>query len=361
MACEVNISLGDRSYPIEVGSGVLNGLSRTLQGMTGVVVTDAHVDAFYGVSIMDLLGEGWTKIVLPPGEPTKSAAQWATLLEQIAKTRLDRNGVLMALGGGVVGDLTGFAAASYMRGIRFIQVPTSLLAMVDSSVGGKTGINLTAGKNLAGAFYQPIAVMADIDTLQTLPPREFAAGMAEVVKYGIALDAEFFDWLEQQTSAIQAAETGVLEEMVARCCRIKADVVSRDEREGGVRALLNYGHTMGHAIEKVTGFSSVLHGEAVAMGMAYALELAVAVRTFPEADAQRAIALLQTFDLPVTPISGLEWDALSLAMAVDKKADRGCVRFVLGDTLGHSDLPAVIPETDLLAAWERWCSHGVSE
>jgi len=359
MACEVNISLGERSYPIKVGSGVIKGLSDLLSNETGVIVTDTHVDAFYGAPIMDSLGAGWSKIVLPPGEPTKSATQWSALLEQIAQTRLDRKGVLVALGGGVIGDLTGFTAASYMRGIRFVQVPTSLLAMVDSSVGGKTGINLAAGKNLAGAFYQPIAVLADTDTLATLPAREFAAGMAEVIKYGIALDAEFFHWLEQQTAAIQAKDPAVLEQMVARCCQIKADVVSRDERESGVRALLNYGHTMGHAIEKVTGFSSVLHGEAVAMGMAYALDLAVAVRAFPEADARRSLALLQTFDLPVTPVPGLEWAALSAAMAGDKKAAQGCVRFVLGDTLGCSDLPVVISETDLLAAWERWCSHGI--
>lgn len=361
MACEVNISLGDRSYPITVGSGVLNGLSPLLQGEAGLVVTDAHVDAFYGVPVMDLLGEGWNKIVLPPGESTKSATQWAALLEQIAQTRLDRKGVLVALGGGVIGDLTGFAAATYMRGIRFVQVPTSLLAMVDSSVGGKTGINLAAGKNLAGAFYQPTAVLADPDTLATLPEREFAAGMAEVVKYGMALDADFFDWLEQHTAAIRAKEAPALEQMVVRCCRIKADVVSRDEREGGVRALLNYGHTMGHALEKVTGFSSVLHGEAVAMGMAYALELAVATRSFPEVEARRSRALLQAFDLPVAPVPGLDWSALVAAMAVDKKAARGSVRFVLGEQLGQSDLPAVIPEPELKAAWERWCSNGIGE
>jgi len=361
MACEIKISLGDRSYPIKVGSGVLPGLSSVLSGACGLVVTDSHVDAFYGAQVMDLLGEGWSKIVLPPGESSKSVTQWAELLEQIAATRLDRKGVLVALGGGVVGDLTGFAAASYMRGIRFVQVPTSLLAMVDSSVGGKTGINLAAGKNLVGAFHQPIAVLADLDTLATLPVREFAAGMAEVVKYGVALDADFFVWLEQLASAIQARDATVLEEMVVRCCQIKADVVSRDERESGVRAVLNYGHTMGHAIEKVTGFSSVLHGEAVAMGMAYALEVAAATRAFPVEDIRRVVALLQAFDLPVAPVSGLDWEALSAAMAVDKKAEKGCVRFVLGENLGESDLPAVIPETELRAAWERWCAHGIGE
>lgn len=361
MACEVKIALGERSYPIWVGAGALDRLSVALQGFRGVVVTDSHVDACHGARVMERLGAGWHKIVLPPGESTKSAVGWADLLERIAALRVDRRGVLLALGGGVVGDLTGFAAASYMRGIRFVQVPTSLLAMVDSSVGGKTGINLAAGKNLVGAFHQPLAVFADTEVLATLPGREFAAGMAEVIKYGVALDADFFAWLENNAAAIRAREPAALERMIARCCEIKADVVSKDEREGGLRALLNYGHTLGHAIEKVTGFAGVLHGEAVAMGMAYALELAVARRGFPPAEARRAVELLRTFDLPVVPGSGLAWNALLAAMAVDKKATEGRVRFVLGDRLGRSDLPVAVPETELQAAWEGWCRHVVGE
>lgn len=361
MACEVNISLGDRSYPIWVGAGVLERLVGAMQGLGGLVVTDAHVDACHGARVMEFLGAGWGKIVLPPGESTKSAARWSELLEQIAMARLDRKGVLIALGGGVVGDLTGFAAASYMRGIRFVQVPTSLLAMVDSSVGGKTGINLAAGKNLAGAFHQPMAVFADTDTLATLLAREFAAGMAEVVKYGVALDAECFAWLERHVVEIQARAPAVLEEMVARCCRIKAEVVSKDEREGGPRALLNFGHTMGHAIEKATGFSGVLHGEGVAMGMAYALELSMALRAFPVAEARRAVALMQAFGLPVRPAPGLNWEALRAAMGVDKKAAGGRVRFVLSGGLGQSDLPVAVPEPELQAAWERWCAHVIGE
>jgi 3-dehydroquinate synthase len=361
MACEVNISLGERSYPIWVGAGVLNRLSAVLQGLHGLVVTDAHVDPFHGARVMALLGAGWGKIVLPPGESTKSATRWAELLEQVAATRLDRSGVLVALGGGVVGDLTGFVAASYMRGVRFVQVPTSLLAMVDSSVGGKTGINLAAGKNLAGAFHQPLAVFADTDTLATLPTREFTAGMAEVVKYGVALDADFFGWLEKNVAAIQAREPAVLERMVARCCQIKADVVSQDEREAGLRALLNFGHTLGHAIEKVTDFSGVLHGEGVAIGMAYALELSVKLRGFPAADAKRAMALLRAFGLPVRPASGLAWDALRDAMGVDKKATGGRVRFVLSEKLGQGDLPVAVAEPELQAAWERWCRHVIGE
>ena len=361
MACEVKISLGDRSYPIWVGSGVLARLPEVVRGCTGRVVTDLHVDAHYGAKVVGLLGTGWDRIVLPPGEGSKSASRWADVLERLAEARVDRKGVVIALGGGVVGDLAGFAAAAYMRGIRFVQVPTSLLAMVDSSVGGKTGINLHAGKNLAGAFHQPLAVLADTDTLATLPPREFAAGMAEVVKYGVSLDAEFFGWLEKHTAAIRAREPAALERMVARCCEIKADVVSKDEREGGLRAVLNYGHTLGHAIEKVTGYAAVLHGEAVALGMAYALELAQAVRGFPAADARRALALLQAFGLPVAPRRDWAWPALRAAMGIDKKAAGGQVRFVLGGKLGVTDLPAAVPETELAAAWERWCSHVVGQ
>jgi len=283
------------------------------------------------------------------------------LLEQIAATRLDRQGVLVALGGGVVGDLAGFAAATYMRGIRFVQVPTSLLAMVDSSVGGKTGINLAAGKNLAGVFHQPMAVVAELATLKTLPAREFAAGLAEVVKYGISLDAGFFDWLEANAGAIRAQEPAVLERLVARCCELKADVVSKDEREGGLRAVLNFGHTLGHAIENITGYSGVLHGEGVALGMAYALELSSALCGFPEPETRRALALLQTFGLPVAPSPDWSWEALRSAMGVDKKAAGGQVRLVLSAQLGQSNLPVAVPEAELRAAWERWCAHVIGE
>ena len=355
--------MGDRSYPIAVGSGVLERLPAALRGLRGLVVTDAHVDAFHGARVMDLLGTDWGKIVVPPGEATKSAAAWADLLERIAAAKLDRQGVLVALGGGVVGDLVGFAAASYMRGIRFVQVPTSLLAMVDSSVGGKTGINLAAGKNLVGAFHQPIGVFADMDVLATLPAREFAAGMAEVVKYGVALDAEFFGWLEQNAAAIQAREPAALERMVARCCELKADVVSRDEREGGLRAVLNFGHTLGHAIEKVTGFANVLHGEAVALGMPFALAWSMAAKGFDPKDGGRVLKLLDRFGLnnSVLKPKNLDWRALRDAMGRDKKAQGGAVRFVLCDRLGHGGLPEEIPAADLDELLKGWCRDVVRE
>ena len=357
MACEVNIALGERSYPIGIGSGVLEHLPDIVKGMRGVVITDRHVEAFYGARVDRLLKGEWPRISLPPGEGTKSATRWSEVMEELAQRRLDRRSVLVALGGGVVGDLAGFAAATYMRGIRFVQVPTSLLAMVDSSVGGKTGINLAAGKNLAGAFHQPMAVLADTDLLATLPAREFAAGMAEVVKYGVALDGEFFGWLEGNLPAIQARDPEAMERMVARCCQIKADVVSRDERESGLRAVLNFGHTMGHALEAASGYTAILHGEGVAMGMVFALELSVGLRGFPRGEANRVVALLEALGLPVAPPSGLSWESLRSAMGVDKKAEGRQVRFVLSRRIGQSDLPEAVPEPALAAAGERWCAH----
>ena len=355
--------MGDRSYSIWTGAGVLARLPGAVKGLHGLLVTDSHVEACHGARVLGLLGAGWGKIVLPPGEATKSAARWADLLEQIAAARLDRQGVLVALGGGVVGDLAGFAAATYMRGIRFIQVPTSLLAMVDSSVGGKTGINLAAGKNLAGAFHQPLAVFADTDTLATLPPREFAAGMAEVVKYGVALDAEFFGWLEQNADAIQRREPAALEKMVARCCAIKADVVAQDEREAGARAVLNFGHTLGHALEKATGYSGLLHGEAVALGMPFALAWSIEAKGFSPKDAGRVIFLLHKFGLNTARLKppGLDWRELRAAMERDKKSAGRAVRFVLCDRLGHCGLPEPIPPEDLDELLKGWCQDVVRQ
>lgn len=363
MACEVDISLGDRSYSIQVGAGILDQLPAVLQGHSGMVVTDEHVEACHGSRIMALLPKGWGEIVLPAGETTKSAGHWSNLLEQLATAGLDRQSVLVALGGGVVGDLTGFAAASYMRGIRFVQVPTSLLAMVDSSVGGKTGINLTAGKNLAGAFHQPMGVVADTETLATLPSREFAAGMAEVVKYGVALDAGFFAWLEQNATAIRDRDSAALEQMVACCCRIKAAVVAKDEREKGLRAVLNFGHTLGHAIEQVTGYAQVLHGEAVALGMEFALALSGKLKGFSGQDISRVQALLQQFELNPAELkpAGLEGCALRSAMGKDKKSKAGAVRFVLCDRLGQCGLPEPVPARFLDDLLKGWCENVIGE
>ncbi|NLD89802.1 MAG: 3-dehydroquinate synthase [Lentisphaerae bacterium] len=359
----VDIRLGARSYTIRVGTGMLDCLSEVLHGRRGLVVTDSNVDRLYGAPVMLRLGPEWGKVVLPAGEATKSAPHWSGLLEQMAQAGLDRQGVLVALGGGVVGDLTGFAAASYMRGIGFVQAPTTLLAMVDSSVGGKTGINLAAGKNLAGAFHQPLAVLADTNTLATLPGREFAAGMAEVVKYAVALDAEFFGWLEQNADAIQRREPAALEKMVVRCCEIKAGVVAQDEREAGRRAVLNFGHTLGHALEKATGYSGLLHGEAVALGMPFALACSIEAKGFSPKVAGRVVALLHKFGLNIARLKppGLDWRELRAAMERDKKAAAGAIRFVLCDRLGHCGLPEVIPPEDLDALLKGWCQDVVGQ
>ena len=354
MAREVQISLGERSYPIVIGAGALARLPETLRGRRGLVITDANVDVCHGGRVMDLLGGDWGKWVVAAGEMSKSAAVWADLLEKIAAARLDRQRCAGGAGRGRGGDLTGFAAAAYMRGIGFVQAPTSLLAMVDSSVGGKTGINLAAGKNLAGAFHQPLAVVADLDTLATLPAREFAAGMAEVVKYGVALDAAFLTgWAAR--GAIEARESAALEQLVARSCEIKADIVARDEREG-LRAVLNFGHTLGTRLRKSRALAVCCMGRPCALGMVYALELAVELRAL-RLPMPGARALLRRLGLPVAPAKDWAWPELLAAMGLDKKW-RGQVRMVLSEQLGHSDLPVAVPVAALTAAWERWCAHG---
>ena len=243
--------------------------------------------------------------------------------------------------------LTGFAAASWLRGIRFVQVPTSLLAMVDSSVGGKTGINIPEGKNLVGAFHQPELVLMDLDTLKTLPERELAAGMAEVVKYGVIWDAELFRKLEQGSS--------VDAELIARCCEIKAEVVGKDERESGLRGILNFGHTAAHAIENVAGYGEFLHGEAVAIGMVYAVHLSVALKDLPAEEASRIEKLLSRLSLPIG-VAGLEWKEIRAAMTVDKKTVGGLLKFVLADRIGHAEVGCEVPEKLLEEVW-----HGISQ
>ena len=341
MAREVQISLGERSYPIAVGAGVLARLPAALRGLRGMVVTDAHVAACHGARVMELLGAGWGQIVVPPGEATKSAAAWADLLERLAAANLDRRSVLVALGGGVVGDLTGFAAAAYMRGIRFVQIPTSLLAMVDSSVGGKTGINLKAGKNLVGAFHQPRAVFIATGLLGTLPPREFAAGMAEVIKYGLLGDFAFFEWLETNGPAVLAGDPDALAYAVARSVEMKAEIVEADEKEAGRRALLNLGHTFGHALEAETGYGeALLHGEAVAAGSAIAFRFSAAQGLCSAQDAQRAETAIAAAGLPtrLDQVGSGAFDARKLVrhMAQDKKAEGGRLTFILARALGDA-------------------------
>jgi 3-dehydroquinate synthase len=314
-----------------------------------MVVSDENVAPLYADCVVRSLEKAGFEValeVLPAGEPTKCHDQLIRLYSKAAELKLDRTCFVVALGGGVIGDLTGFAAASWLRGIRLVQVPTTLLSMVDSSVGGKTGINIEEGKNLVGAFHQPELVLIDLNTLQTLPERERAAGMAEVVKYGVIWDEELFQTLEKSDLSILN-----LGGVVARCCEIKAEVVRQDERESGLRGILNFGHTLGHAIENVAGYGEFLHGEAVAVGMVYAAHLSVKMKGLSVNESARVENLLAGLHLPVKGLS-LEWADLRTAMAVDKKTVGGLPKFVLTDRLGHVEFGCEVPEKLMEEVWD---------
>lgn len=335
------VRLGERSYPIEIGAGRLRHLGsrcrRLRLGGTCLVVSDSNVFALYGEKACASLrqaGFAVTPAVVPAGEASKSEKQLSALYGAALEAGLDRSSFVVALGGGVVGDLAGYLAATFLRGIRLVQVPTSLLAMVDSAVGGKTGINLPRGKNLVGAFHQPALVLADTSTLKTLPRREYVSGLAEVVKYGVIRDARFFQSLEKNANALLRAQPKFLEQVIAKCCAIKADIVRLDERESGLRAILNYGHTLGHAIEQVTGYGRYLHGEAVAMGMVFSGLLSVKTAGFPEDEFERLVSLLRRLGLPVRP-PRRAFSRLWKAMSVDKKGAKKKPRFVLARKLGR--------------------------
>lgn len=355
----VEVPLGDRTYSIRIGSGILDDLgAATAAVVTGrrcLVVTDETVQPLYGAQVeasLSSAGFQVTTVAVPAGEDSKKATVLAKLWETAAEAEMDRRSVVVALGGGVVGDLAGFLAASFLRGVDFVQVPTTLLAMVDSSVGGKTGINLPQGKNLVGAFLQPKLVYADLATLQTLAPREVRAGLAEVIKYGVIRDAELFGLLESRTAEILALDEDLLRHIVRRSCEIKADVVAADEREGGLRAILNFGHTIGHAVEQANGYGVVLHGEAIAIGMVFAGWLSCELGDFPEADAERLRALCVAADLPVVA-PNLGMDQLRSAIAKDKKAVDAVPRFVLADALGSVRFGVDVPSALLDTIWDR--------
>lgn len=357
MATTIDVKLGERSYPIHIGRSLPLALMLDAKPGTRVLmVADSNVDALHGEACAKVLsGRGLEvlRTVIPAGESTKSL-QWVDFLyNKAAEAGLDRSGVVLALGGGMTGDLAGFVAATYLRGVRFIQVPTSLLAMVDSSVGGKTGINLEQGKNLVGAFYQPIEVDADLDLLRTLPRREYVSGLAEVVKYGVIWDASFLHLLQKHVPELLSREPVLLEKVVARCCQIKAEVVAMDEREIGPRAILNFGHTLGHAVEKVGGYGRWLHGEAVSIGMHYAARLSTRVKGFPSADADSVVNLLKKLGLPVRPEAGdnMAWPALREAMMSDKKTLKKRPRFVLAEKLGAVVTGCEVDETVLAETW----------
>jgi len=338
----LEVELGARRYPIRIGPGLLadaDTLRAMVVGRHCLVVTDETIAGLYLEPVLSALdGKQVRTVVLPPGEAEKNLARFAELMQALADLGASRDVTLIALGGGVVGDLTGFAAACWMRGVRFIQLPTTLLAMVDSSVGGKTAVDLPQGKNLVGAFHQPAAVIADTDTLATLPIRELRAGLAEVVKYGAIADPEFFGWLESHADALLAREPTALTEAIARSCAHKAGIVARDETEQGERALLNFGHTFGHAIETEQGYGGLLHGEAVAVGMVLAARLSAALDRAPESDTGRLIALLDALGLPTRVPQGLQPAALLERMRLDKKAVSGSLRLILWRGLGRAEM-----------------------
>lgn len=345
----LTIALGQRSYPIHIGSGLFRSpvFEQLPRGHKAVVVSNVIVAPLYADALVGSLAQRFENvelIQLPDGELHKNWESLNLIFDAMLAQHCDRKTMLFALGGGVVGDMTGFAASCYMRGIPFVQVPTTLLSQVDSSVGGKTGINHPLGKNMIGAFYQPQMVVCDIDTLQTLPGRELSAGLAEVIKYGPIADLDFMLWLESQMEALRARDVFALTHAIRRSCEIKASVVAQDERESGLRAILNFGHTFGHAIEAGMGYGHWLHGEAVGCGMVMAAQLSQRVGLIEQNEVDRLRSLVARAGLPV---NGPVLDALDNAgkylelMRVDKKADAGAIRYVLIHGNGTASLQAV--------------------
>ena len=348
----LTVDLGDRSYPIHIGAGLLGRGELILPHLAQkrvMIVTNTTVAPLYLAQLTATLEAGGVtvaQVVLPDGEAYKN---WETLnlvFDALLTQRAERKTTLIALGGGVIGDMTGFAAASYQRGVPFIQIPTTLLSQVDSSVGGKTGINHPLGKNMIGAFYQPKVVLADTDTLKTLPPRELSAGLAEVIKYGLIWDVEFLAWLEANMDKLRALDAEAITHAIYRSCEIKAQVVGQDEREGGIRAILNLGHTFGHAIETGMGYGNWLHGEAVAAGMVMAAQTSQRLGWLSEADVARTRALIRAAGLPdAAPDLGVAtWLDY---MGHDKKVEGGKMRFVLLKRLGEAVITGDVP-TDVL-------------
>ncbi len=353
----LTVDLGERSYPICIGAGLLHKAElwrRHIPGRQVLVVTNRTIAPLYLEPVrVGLEGLEVAEAILPDGEQHKTLATLEQIFDVLLERRFDRRCTLVALGGGVVGDMAGFAAACYQRGVNYIQIPTTLLAQVDSSVGGKTAVNHPRGKNMIGAFHQPRCVLADTDTLSTLPDREFSAGLAEVIKYGLIRDADFLAWLEANLDALLARDPRALAHAIARSCRNKADIVIADEREGSVRALLNLGHTFGHAIETGLGYGEWLHGEAVAAGMVLAAELSARLGWLDEAAVERVRALLLRARLPVVPPAGLSSDEFLTLMAVDKKARDGRLRLILLKALGQAVIVDRVETAQIVATLDQ--------
>jgi 3-dehydroquinate synthase len=343
---EQQVSLGSRSYPILIGSGWLDGIGARVREALGpqasnraAIISDSRVAPLYVPRVSaSLAAAGFTvsEIQIPEGEQHKNLAWLALTYDRLIEAHIERSSPILAVGGGVVGDLAGFAAATVLRGVPLVQVPTTLLAQVDASIGGKTAINHAAGKNLIGAFHQPRLVAIDVDTLKTLPRREYVAGLAEVVKYAVILDAELFARLESTVDAVLRLETEIVTSMVSTCCRLKAMVVEEDETESGIRAILNFGHTIGHAIETLTEYRTLLHGEAVAIGMVCAARLSQRLGRLGQKQVQRITALLRSLGLPTQVPSGLGVDQVALTIEADKKAAGGKIKFIALEDIGRT-------------------------
>ncbi len=352
----VRIELGERSYPILIGAGLIGDadlMREQIKARDILIVTNETIAPLYLTKLQAALaGKRTSALLLPDGEAYKTLESYSRILDALMEARFNRDAAVVALGGGVVGDMAGFAAASYQRGIDYVQLPTTLLAQVDSSVGGKTAVNHPKGKNMIGAFYQPRCVIADTSTLATLPEREYKAGIAEVVKYGLIYDSSFFDWLETNVPALSAREHDAVTYAIKRSCEIKAEIVGVDEREQGLRAILNLGHTFGHAIETAMGYGSWLHGDAVAAGMVMAADMSARLGWLPAQDRDRAIDLLARFGLPtkapaIGAMRGLE------LMGMDKKVLERKLRLILMRALGKADIVADYPAEALEATLQE--------
>ncbi|TBR44706.1 3-dehydroquinate synthase [Marinomonas agarivorans] len=357
----LTVDLGDRSYPIYIGSGTRQQkalFDKAIQGKQVMIVTNVTLAPLYLDELIATLGDSYQidTCILPDGEQYKTLDTYQQIMTTLLEKKHNRSTSIIALGGGVVGDMAGFAAATYQRGVAFIQVPTTLLSQVDSSVGGKTGVNHPLGKNMIGAFYQPQAVIIDIDSLKSLPERELSAGMAEVIKYGLIADVDFLSWLETNMTALMQLSTSELSDAIYRSCQIKAEVVAQDEKEGGIRAILNLGHTYGHAIETEMGYGNWLHGEAVAAGTMLALDLSTRMGNLSEADLQRSLNLFKSAKLPIQPPSTMTVEQFIARMSLDKKVLDGDIRLVLLNQLGQaivsSDFPRQLFENGLYDALE---------
>ncbi|WP_421868494.1 3-dehydroquinate synthase [Motiliproteus sp.] len=361
MTLRLDVALDERSYPIYIGAGLLDQpelWTTHIRSSQVCIVTNETIAPIYLERVQKSLADKQlATVVLPDGECHKNLDTLNQIFDGLLQAKHNRTTTLIALGGGVVGDMTGFAAACYQRGVDFIQIPTTLLSQVDSSVGGKTGVNHPLGKNMIGAFHQPRCVLIDTDSLNTLPDNELAAGLAEVIKYGLILDLEFLGWLEQNLNALQQREPKALAEAIYRCCQIKAEVVAEDEKEAGKRALLNLGHTFGHAIESHSGYGNWLHGEAVAAGTIMAADLSERLGWISNADVERVKQIFSRARLPLLPPKEMQPDDFMSLMAVDKKVLDGQLRLVLLRQLGDAIVTADFSPASLQSTLNALTSH----